>query len=174
MLIRYWRPLVALVLVGILTLMVGLNRYYAGYAAAEKSWQKSWAERDARDALELEKAQREARTEERRRQETIDALTEKTQKQLALVEADADTARAAADRLHREARRYADRLAVCETRRDTDAPDERQTATASAGVLAELLRRADDRAGKLAEIADAARERGRACESAYDALSAKP
>lgn len=170
MLIRYWRPLIAFLLVGALTLMVGLNRYYAGYTAAEKSWQKRWAERDTRDALAQESAQREARTEERRRQETIDALTEKTNRQLAAVAADADTARTAADRLHREARRYADRLAVCETRRDTGAPGERQAATASAGVLAELLRRADDRAGKLAHIADDARARGRACETAYDAL----
>lgn len=173
MFIRYRRPMAAFLLVAAGVMFLAHNRYHAGFDTADRQWKTRWAERDTRDAQALEKAQREARTEERRRQETIDALTEKTQRQLAVVAADADTARAAADRLHREARRYADRLAVCETR-DTGAPVERQTATANAGVLAELLRRADDRAGKLAEIADAARERGRACESAFDALSAKP
>ena len=35
-------------------------------------------------------------------------------------------------------------------------------------LLAELQRRADDRAGELAHIADDARVRGLACERAYD------
>ncbi|WP_128422755.1 DUF2514 family protein, partial [Delftia tsuruhatensis] len=38
--------------------------------------------------------------------------------------------------------------------------------------LAELQRRADERAGELARIADDARGRGSACERAYDAVSA--
>ncbi|MCM1513266.1 MAG: DUF2514 domain-containing protein [Oxalobacter formigenes] len=45
--------------------------------------------------------------------------------------------------------------------------------TRSAGILlAELFRRADERAGELAEYADRARIAGQACEQAYDALKA--
>lgn len=39
------------------------------------------------------------------------------------------------------------------------------------GVLADVLARADERAGKLAEFADAAHIAGLACERSYDALS---
>ena len=40
--------------------------------------------------------------------------------------------------------------------------------TAPADLLADMLRRADDRAGELAHVADTARARGFACERAYD------
>lgn len=40
------------------------------------------------------------------------------------------------------------------------------------GVLADVLSRADERAGKLAEFADAAHIAGLACERSYDALTA--
>lgn len=40
--------------------------------------------------------------------------------------------------------------------------------TAPADLLADMLRRADDRAGELAHVADTARARGLACERAYD------
>ena len=39
---------------------------------------------------------------------------------------------------------------------------------APADLLADMLRRADDRAGELAHVADTARVRGLACERAYD------
>ena len=71
MLIRYWRPLVAFLLVAAGVLLVGLSRYHAGFAEADAQWKSRWAQRDARDALSLEQAQREARAEERRRQGTI-------------------------------------------------------------------------------------------------------
>ena len=44
--------------------------------------------------------------------------------------------------------------------------------TGPADLLAELQRRADDRAGELAHIADTARARGQACERAYDSARA--
>ena len=44
--------------------------------------------------------------------------------------------------------------------------------TGPAELLAELQRRADDRAGELAHIADTARARGQACERAYDSARA--
>ena len=44
--------------------------------------------------------------------------------------------------------------------------------TSPAELLAELQRRADDRAGELAHIADTARARGQACERAYDSARA--
>lgn len=44
-------------------------------------------------------------------------------------------------------------------------------ATRAAMVLADVLKRADQRAGDLAEVADQARARGVTCEQAYEALA---
>lgn len=44
--------------------------------------------------------------------------------------------------------------------------------TGPAELLADLQRRADDRAGELAHVADTARARGHACERAYDSARA--
>ncbi|QOW12262.1 hypothetical protein S96127_4431 (plasmid) [Yersinia pestis] len=49
-------------------------------------------------------------------------------------------------------------------------PGAGQTAGSGAVLLAELFRRADERAGELAAAADEARTRGLACENAYNAL----
>lgn len=46
-----------------------------------------------------------------------------------------------------------------------------QAGTTGSELLAELFRRADQRAGELAAIADQARIRGLTCEAAYDALT---
>ena len=45
-----------------------------------------------------------------------------------------------------------------------------KAATRAAMVLADVLKRADQRAGDLAATADQARARGMTCEKAYDAL----
>jgi len=80
--------------------------------------------------------------------------------------ADADAARAAAGRLrgdlagyitaHRSAAQARAAAGQC-------APD-----TSALDLLAELQRRADERAGELARIADDARARGLSCERAYE------
>ncbi|MFN9115364.1 MAG: DUF2514 family protein, partial [Bacteroidota bacterium] len=96
----------------------------------------------------------------------IHANTEK----LAATQADAAAARVAADRLR-------DKLA-----RITAASRERSTNPSAAAasppaedttfLLADLLRRADERAGELAEFADRAHAAGQICEASYEAVSA--
>jgi len=44
-------------------------------------------------------------------------------------------------------------------------------AARAAAVLADVLKRADQRAGDLAEVADQARARGVTCEAAYGAIA---
>lgn len=87
--------------------------------------------------------------------------------ELARSAADADAARAAAGRLRGDLTDYitAHRAAAqARAAAGQCAPD-----TAALDLLAELQRRADERAGDLARIADDARARGGACERAYDA-----
>lgn len=84
--------------------------------------------------------------------------------------ADAAGARAAADGLRKQLAAYlaAGRAAGG----DPAAAGNGQAAGDPLGVLADVLERADRRAGALADFADAARIAGQQCERAYDALTA--
>ncbi|WP_029414276.1 DUF2514 family protein [Acidovorax radicis] len=91
-----------------------------------------------------------------------------TAAQTALAAADAGRARAVAagNRLQRDLADYLTQHRTAAQARAAAgqcAPD-----TAPADLLADMLRRADDRAGELAHVADTARTRGLACERAYD------
>lgn len=91
-----------------------------------------------------------------------------TAAQTALAAADAGRARAvdARNRLQRDLADYiTQHRAAAQARAAAGqcAPD-----TGPADLLADMLRRADDRAGELAHVADTARARGLACERAYD------
>lgn len=95
-----------------------------------------------------------------------------TAAQAALAAADAGRARAAdtRDRLQRDLADYlTQHRAAAQARAAAGqcAPD-----TATADLLADMLRRADDRAGDLAHVADTSRARGLACERAYDSARA--
>ncbi|RZJ62943.1 MAG: DUF2514 family protein [Acidovorax sp.] len=101
--------------------------------------------------------------------------------ELAQIDADAQTAVGAADagrlravaagnRLQRDLADYlTQHRAAAQARAAAGqcAPD-----TGPADLLADMLRRADDRAGELAHVADTARARGLACERSYDSARA--
>ena len=92
--------------------------------------------------------------------------------QAALAAAGAGSARAdlARNRLQRDLADYLTQhraAALARAAAGQCAPD-----TSAADLLAELQRRADDRAGELAHVADTARARGLACERAYDSARA--
>lgn len=145
-------------------------RYSAGYGDANQHWREKWAQRDARDTTALAQRQAEARAEEQRRQGEIDAIRKQASQQLAGVQADADRARAASRGLHDRADKLARQLADRERACGTGTPGRSEAETSGAVLLADLFRRADDRAGQLARDADEARARGLACEAAYDAV----
>lgn len=91
-----------------------------------------------------------------------------TDAQAALAAADAGRARAfaARNRLQRDLADYLTQhrgAAIARAAAGQCTPD-----PAPLEMLADLQRRADDRAGELAHIADTARARGQACERAYD------
>ena len=95
-----------------------------------------------------------------------------TDAQAAIATADAGRLRAidARNRMQRELADYLTQHRIAAQARAAAgqcAPD-----TSAADLLAELQRRADDRAGELAHIADTARARGLACERAYDSARA--
>ena len=119
------------------------------------------AERKAREQSETYRAK------EKELRDAHDKIERETQATLAAANAGADRAVAAGQRLRRE---LADYL-TAHRERATAAAAANQCATdgPALDLLAELFRRADQRAGELAAIADTARARGTACERAHDA-----
>jgi hypothetical protein len=114
----------------------------------------------------LQASQRYRNLEEKHRDD-IRTIDSQARQDLARSAADADAARAAAGRLRGDLASYltAHRAAAqARAAAGQCAPD-----TGALDLLAELQRRADERAGALARIADDARARGGACERAYDA-----
>ncbi len=119
------------------------------------------AERKAREQSETYRAK------EKELRDAHDKIERETQATLAAANAGADRAVAAGQRLRRE---LADYL-TAHRERATAAAAANQCATdgPALDLLADLFRRADQRAGELAAVADNARTRGAACERAHDA-----
>lgn len=102
--------------------------------------------------------------------EKLDSITRDAHQAQARDAADAAAARAAAGRLRGDLADYitAHRAAAqARAAAGQCAPD-----TGALDLLAELQRRADERAGELARVADDARGRGSACARGYDAAQA--
>jgi hypothetical protein len=152
-----------------LALALGVQTKRISYAKAETQEVKTaWAADRERAAETARKAEVDARTEEQRRVKAQQEINDVYQKQVAKARADAVVADAAAGRLQR---RVAELLAAARGTSGDPAPLAPGTpASDPAGVLADMFRRADDRAGVLARIADERGASGLACERAYDAL----
>lgn len=169
-LLSCWKVIACLVFVAAAVWGFSHWRYSAGYGDADQHWREEWAKRDARDATALAQRQAEARTEEQRRQGEIDAIRKQASQQLAGVQAAADRASAASRGLHDKADELARQLAERERACGAGTPGRSEAKTSGAVLLADLFRRADERAGQLAREADEARARGLACEAAYKSI----
>lgn len=128
-------------------------RHEAQIAAIERDQAQQLA-----DATQLARATEQARWAAR------EGIINDAKTQTAAALADADAARVASDRLRGQ-------LAVLQRRaRDTATTPGSTPAGDPIGVLAIVLEEVDDRAGALAQYADASRIAGLACEKAYGAL----
>lgn len=161
----YWKPLTLIALVALSL----LGAYSVGYDSADKSWQLRWAKRDKADSDALAQRQAEARIEERRRQQAINKVIQNASQQIYAAHNDAVSANAIASRLHEQTDKLAQRLADRERACNPTASGAGQTASGTQ-LLADLFKRADEEAGRMAAIADEARVRGLACEQAYSGL----
>lgn len=100
----------------------------------------------------------------------IDQISTQAATRITAAVADAGHARATRDSLRTELADYI--TAHRQAAKSRAATGNRTPDTTATDLLADLQRRADDRAGELAEIADTARIRGEACERAYDSAHA--
>jgi len=132
-------------------------------AKTQQAKQQAESERLARVASETN------RQLERQYRDQVSEIETRAQADLAQSRVAVDRARDAGLRLQRELASYVERqrasasaaAAACQCQADT---------SPAVDLLAELFRRADQRAGELAAIADEARIRGLACEASYDAV----
>lgn len=106
-----------------------------------------------------------ARAEEQHRINTLEVIANDTRSKLDAANADAATARAAATGLRQQLADYRQRARSNPTIAGGSTPAEDPLF-----LLSDLLSRADERAGELAEFADRAHLAGRACEAAYNSL----
>lgn len=144
-----------------------------GWKVADDQWQAKWDSHLADDAKATAHAQAEQRAIEAMRQQSINKVTTDAQTAIDQARADAAAADAATHSLRDSIDQTVSRLADSQASLSACATDASKAAARAARVLADLLKRADQRAGILAGAADQARARGLACERAYDALDSK-
>lgn len=171
---RYWKPLAALLLVaGSLWLAhhTGYSSgYSSGYDKADTAWQGKWDKRDLADAQAAKAFTEQQRRIELQRQGDIDAIQEKAQHDIATAQRNAAIAAA-------ESKRLQDGIADAITRLQADSDNtgatiSSKTMASTSSLLTELFREIDTAAGIYAAEADRARAAGLTCERAYDAVRA--
>jgi hypothetical protein len=144
--------------------------YHHGVTVTDAKWISAWHERDADDkAVALENESRE-RAREQAYQQSINKAVQDGQRIIDQATADAAAGRASADGLRGAADKLAARLAASEASGNSCTAAASKAAARAAAVLADVFKRADQRAGDLAAIADQARARGVTCEQAYKSI----
>lgn len=140
----------------------------AGRAEIRAQWQ---AER-LQAAEVAASAVKAARDIEAARVAALEGIAHDARQEAAAAVAAARRADDAAGRLRQRAAALADAADRCAAAGDPAAAAGGPPAAGPGLVLADMLRRADERAGQLAQYADQARVAGLACERAYGALTA--
>lgn len=144
--------------------------YHHGLSVKDAEWQAKWNDRDTRDAQAKRDNEATERAKEQARQLAINKVIQDGQQIIDRAIADADAARASADSLRGAADALADRLSTSQAGGHSCTAAASQAATRAVLVLADVFKRADQRAGDLAGYADQSRGRGMTCEQAFDGL----
>lgn len=143
--------------------------YSHGQSVKDAEWQAKWNARDALDADAKALNESTERAKEQARQQTINKVIQDGQK--IIDQAYADAAASRDDRSLRDAAdETAGRVAASQAGGHSCTAAASQAATRAVMVFADVLKRADQRAGDLAADADQSRGRGVTCERAYDGL----
>lgn len=152
--------------VGIVATALAIG-FAVGHRTADNSWSAKWANAERDAAAAQLNAVNAAVTQYKNRIQSLEIIGRETTKQLNSVKNDAAIADSAANSLQQQIDDYVRRGSGSTTNSCTVA--ERAAAATRELLLAELLKRADRRAGELAKTADESRIRGLACEAEYAA-----
>ncbi|CAI8804828.1 DUF2514 domain-containing protein [Pseudomonas sp. IT-P74] len=157
----------AVLLLTTLVLGVLFGAYHHGVKVTDEKWQSKWNARDTRDGEARALNEAAERTREQAYQQSINKAVQDGQRIIDQATADVAAARASADGVQLAADNLARRLAASEASGHSCTAAASQAAARVAAVLADVFKRADQRAGDLAAVADQARARGLTCEQAY-------
>ena len=144
--------------------------YHRGVTVTNDEWQARWSERDARDEAALATNEAAERAKEQSRQQAINKVVQNGQALIDTAAAAVTAANRESDRLRSAADGLASRIAAGQAGGNSCTAAASQAATRAVMVFADVLKRADQRAGDLAATADQSRGRGVTCERAYDGL----
>ncbi len=145
--------------------------YHHGVTVTDAKWQTAWSDRNTWDARAKADNEASARAKEQANQLKINEVAQNGQQIIDQATADAAVARATADSLRGAADNLAARLAASEAGGNSCTAAASKAASRAAMVLADVLKRADQRAGDLAVYADQSHRRGMTCEQAYDGVA---
>ena len=144
--------------------------YHHGVMVTDATWQEKWSARDTRDEAARSENESASRALEQSYQHSIDKAVQDGQRTIDQLTVDAVTARASADSLRGAADKLAARLAASQASGNSCTAAASAAASRAVMVLADVFKRADQRAGELAEFADQSHARGVTCEQAYGGL----
>ena len=151
--------------------LIGLFLAYShGQSVTNDEWQAKWNTRDALDADAQAANEAAERAKEQARQQAINKVVQNGQALIDTAAAAVTAANRESDRLRSAADGLASRIAASQAGGHSCTTAASAAATRAVMVLADVLKRVDQRAGDLATVADQARSRGLTCEQAYDAL----
>lgn len=164
---KYWKPLAITLLVAFLL----WRAYNAGHESADSAWKQQWLQRNLADSTATLHREVVERAKEQRWQAAVNEEHNRADAELAKVQADADAAERAGDRLQQQLTDIQIKYGRSETGR-LSALAAAGTAKAETGILlARLLSEADDLAGKFAKEADERYVAGSTCERTYDKVT---
>jgi len=144
--------------------------YHHGASVTNATWQSKWNARDTRDVNAKSENEAAERAKEQARQLSINKAIQDGQRTIDQATADAASARATADSMRGAADALAGRLAASEASGNSCTAAASKAATRAAMVLADVLKRSDERSGNLADYADQSHGRGVTCEQTFDGL----
>jgi hypothetical protein len=165
-----WLRILPYIAAVLLVAVALFGAYHHGVTVTDSKWQAEWNARDTRDAQAKANNEAAERTKEQAYQQSINKAVQDGQRIIDQATADAVAARTSADSLRGAADAIAARLAASEASGNSCNAAASKAASRAAMVLADVLKRIDQRAGDLAADADQSRSRGVTCEVAYTSL----
>lgn len=163
-----WRTVFDALAILALAAAVLFVAYDHGRQTMNSEWQQRWSDRDAGDKQAWAIAEAAEREKEQAHQQAINKVIQDGQKAL-----DSYAADLAAARIDSRVREQTDKLASTAASKASShscTTAASQAAVRAVLVFADVLKRADERAGQLASYADESRIRGLNCEAAYQGI----
>lgn len=153
------------------TLTAAFLLYQHGQSVANAQWQSEWKARDARDETARADSERKEREREQTWRKENEKISAESQLRIDSIKVELATANSMSSQLQQQTDRLVRQVGSGKNSLNTCVASASSAAEKSARLLADLFTAADETAGRMAEIADQARTRGLACETAYRSLT---